>query len=258
MLRELDTESAWTKVVALSPDEKTLYAANWSGDDVSEIDLATGKLRRRIPVADTPRGLWPTADGKRCGSRASASRRAASAIDLATGKVDARLRSSGGAMRHIVADEKRGRAVHLGHGQGLRVGHGHEDGQDEALREDRPQAEHDRPLARRPRAVRLLPGREQPEVATTSRAPSGARSCCSTPRTGKPLDAIVGGNQCTALDVSADGGLLVFSDFLDDRLRVYEVPAYETLAKGGGGRCEAHFADITQAGAAPRAAVMPR
>jgi len=52
---------------------------------------------------------------------------------------------------------------------------------------------------------------------------------------GHPLDAIVGGNQCTALDVSADGRTLVFSDFLDDRLRVYSVPDYATLAAGNGG-----------------------
>ena len=61
---------------------------------------------------------------------------------------------------------------------------------------------------------------------------------------GKPLDAIVGGNQCTALDVSEDGKTLVFSDFLDNRLRVYQVPTYESLAKGGSGRYQAHFADL--------------
>ena len=59
-----------------------------------------------------------------------------------------------------------------------------------------------------------------------------------------PLDAIVGGNQCTALDVSDDGKTLVFSDFLDDRLQVFEVPDYETLAAGGGGRWEQHYTDL--------------
>ena len=34
--------------------------------------------------------------------------------------------------------------------------------------------------------------------------------------TGRILDAIVGGNQCTGLDVSPDGSLLAFSDFLDN------------------------------------------
>lgn len=54
--------------------------------------------------------------------------------------------------------------------------------------------------------------------------------------TGKMLDAIVGGNQPTALDVSQDGKLLVFSDFLDMRLEVFELPSYEKLENGNGGR----------------------
>src|SRR4030042_6291828 len=54
--------------------------------------------------------------------------------------------------------------------------------------------------------------------------------------TGKMLDAVVGGNQPTALDISPDGKLLVFSDFLDGRLEFYQVPSYETLLAGNGGR----------------------
>jgi DNA-binding beta-propeller fold protein YncE len=64
--------------------------------------------------------------------------------------------------------------------------------------------------------------------------------------TGKPLDALIAGNQPTALDVSDDGKLLIFSDFLDNRLRVYEIPSYETFLEGGGGRYEAHFAEIAK------------
>ena len=54
--------------------------------------------------------------------------------------------------------------------------------------------------------------------------------------TGKTLDAIVGGNQPTGLDVSPDGRYLAFSDFLDDRIRVYTIPSYEVLVDGEGGR----------------------
>ena len=54
--------------------------------------------------------------------------------------------------------------------------------------------------------------------------------------TGKMLDAIVAGNQPTALDISDDGSMLVFSDFLDAKIEVFKVPAYEELLKGGGGR----------------------
>ena len=62
--------------------------------------------------------------------------------------------------------------------------------------------------------------------------------------TGKILDAIVGGNQCTGLDVSPDGTLLAFSDFLDNKIRVYRIPDYQTLAAGNGGRAVAHLKDI--------------
>jgi sugar lactone lactonase YvrE len=65
---------------------------------------------------------------------------------------------------------------------------------------------------------------------------------------GKPLDAIVGGNQCTALDVSRDGTMLVFSDFLDGRLRTYDVPPTETLLAGNGGYYGAHLRRVRKDG----------
>ena len=64
--------------------------------------------------------------------------------------------------------------------------------------------------------------------------------------TGKLLDAIVGGNQCTGLAVSPDGTLLAFSDFLDYVIRVYRIPSYATLEAGNGGRAIAHLKDIVK------------
>ncbi|MBN1631163.1 MAG: SMP-30/gluconolactonase/LRE family protein, partial [Thermoleophilia bacterium] len=60
---------------------------------------------------------------------------------------------------------------------------------------------------------------------------------------GAIADAIVGGNQCTGLDVSPDGSLLAFSDFLDHKIRVYAIPPYEALVAGDGGRAESRFQD---------------
>jgi sugar lactone lactonase YvrE len=54
----------------------------------------------------------------------------------------------------------------------------------------------------------------------------------------------VGGNQTTGLDVSPDGRTLAFSDFLDNRVTLYAIPSYATLAAGNGGRATAHLADI--------------
>jgi len=46
---------------------------------------------------------------------------------------------------------------------------------------------------------------------------------------GKLVDAIIGGNQPTALGVSPDGKILVFSDFLDGILEFYQIPDYNIL-----------------------------
>jgi YVTN family beta-propeller protein len=241
VLRSFNTESAWTKVIALSPDEKTLYAANWSGNDVSIIDLVSGDLKERIPTAKTPRGLWPTADGRYL-YVAGFDRGDLQRIDLKSGAVKT-LFTSGGAMRHLVADERTGKlycsdmnkdVIWVCDMKTLKV--------TKFCKTDE-----------KPNTIELSPdgqilfisnrGENNPVSYYIPGYEWGTILLIST-STGKPLDAIVGGNQCTALDVSADGHTLVFSDFLDDRLRVYSVPGYDALAQGNGGRYAAHFADL--------------
>jgi hypothetical protein len=171
VVREFDTESAWTKWVSLSPDEKTLYASNWSGDDVSEIDLSTGELVRRVRVSNTPRGMYATADGKSlyvAGFDSGDLER----IDLATGEVTA-LYTDGGALRHIVGDEKHRTPLHLGHGEERRARTRHRSRDHEEVRRHRREAQHHRSHPRRQAALRELPGGEQPEVLLHPRARVG-------------------------------------------------------------------------------------
>ncbi|HEX9093923.1 MAG TPA: YncE family protein, partial [Coriobacteriia bacterium] len=250
VLRTFDTKSKMTKVVALSPDEKTVYAANWAGNDISVIDLVTGKTVERIPVAKTPRGLLPTADGKYlyvAGFDSGELQR----VELGTGRV-ATLFKSGGAMRHLVADEKRGLLYASDMGKDAVWVHDMKAGTTKKFcaTDHKPNTIDLSPDGRvlyisnrganNPKSY-YLPGYEWGSVLLYDTA------------TGKPLDAVVGGNQCTALDVSDDGKLLVFSDFLDDRLRVYEIPGYDKLAAGEGGRFAAHFADLKKKSASARA-----
>lgn len=246
VLRQLETESSWTKVIVLSPDESRLYAANWCGDDVSEFELSTGKLLRRIPTEDTPRGLWPTADGKRlfvAGFGENSGRGCLEVIDLKSGESDTFFDKRGSAMRHLVADERRGRLFTSDMGKHTVWV------TDMTTLKTRKFADVDR----HPNTIDLSPdgrilfvscrGRNN-AVSYNIPGPEWGSILLFDTGTGKPLDAIVGGNQCTALDVSPDGRLLLFSDFLDARLHTYEVPPYEALAKGSGGRYEAHFDDI--------------
>jgi DNA-binding beta-propeller fold protein YncE len=250
LLRTFKTGSSWTKVIVLSPDEKKLYAANWSGDDVSEIDLGTGKLLRRFPTVDTPRGLWPTADGKRLfvagfGEQSFTGRLAV--IDLATGKSQTFFTVKGGAMRHMVADEKRNLLLTSDMGKAVVWA------TDMTTLETKQWAKTDS----HPNTIDMSPdgkvlfvscrGANNPKSYNLPGPEWGSVLLFDT-TTGKLLDAIVGGNQCTALDLSGDGRTLVFSDFLDARMHVYEIPPYATLVAGGGGRAQSHLADIRKPG----------
>lgn len=240
--RQLRTRSSWTKVMALSPDEKLLYAANWSGDNVTEIDVRTGKVLRQIPTVDTPRGLYVTRDGKKL-FVAGFEKGDIQRINLRSGSSKVLLQT-GGAMRHLVPDEKR-RLLYA------------DDMSTERVYVIDLKTEKVRTLARtdrKPNTIDITP--DGKILYVSNRGENGSSYYLPGPewgsvlaldaRTGKALDAIVGGNQCTGLDVSDDGRYLAFSDFLDGRIHVYEIPEYQSLASGGGGRYKAHFAQISK------------
>lgn len=241
--RHFNTGGTWTKVLLLSPDEKTLWASNWVSNDVSEIDLSAGKLVRRIKTVVTPRGLYVTPDGKRlfvAGFENGDIQR----IDLATGKGTV-LFKTGGAMRHMVADDERGLLYvdDMSTKEVFVV--------DLATEKVAKLADTDE----RPNTMDLSPdgrvlyvsnrGKDNPKTYYIPGPEWGSVLAIDT-ATGQILDAIVGGNQCTGLDVSPDGKLLAFSDFLDNKIRVYTIPDYQVLAAGSGGRSVAHLKDIVK------------
>jgi len=241
--RQLSTEGSWTKVLVLSPDEERLYASNWSSNDVSEIDLETGEVVQRIPTVATPRGLYVSPDGDDLyvtGFDGGELQR----IDLATGETDT-LEATGGAMRHLVGDSEQG--LLYASDMGRDVVFVHELGGDEVR--------HLADTDALPNTIDLSPdgrvlyvsnrGENNPETYYIPGPEWGSVLAFDT-ATGEPLDAIVGGNQPTGLDVSDDGRLLAFSDFLDNRVQVYEIPPYDVLADGNGGRFGPHREDMAK------------
>jgi sugar lactone lactonase YvrE len=240
VLRQLPTKGSWSKVMALSGDEKTLYVANWSSNNVSEIDLGAGRVRRLLPTVPTPRGLYPTPDGTHL-YVAGYDQGQLARIDLASGRSTVLLRT-GGAMRHLVGDPERGRL------------YADDMATDTTFTVDL-RTQKVRKLARtdeKPNTIDVTPdGRV---LYVSNRGENGSSYYLPGPEwgsvlaidtaTGKVLDAIVGGNQTTGLDVSPDGRTLAFSDFLDNRVTLYAIPAYATLAAGNGGRASAHLAEI--------------
>ena len=238
--RQMSTKGVWSKVMALSSDERTMYVANWVSNDVSEIDLASGRVRRLLPTVATPRGLYPTADGRRL-YVAGYERGELATIDLATGRSTVLLHT-GGAMRHLVADPVHGRlyADDMGTNEVFVV-----DLRTNAVRK----------LAdtgHTPNTIDLSPDYRVLYVSNRGRngsnyylpGPEWGSVIAIDTRTGRILDAIVGGNQPTGLDVSPDGHTLAYSDFLDDRMTLYAIPTYATLAAGHGGRARTYLADL--------------
>jgi YVTN family beta-propeller protein len=241
VLRRFGTGGNWTKILALSPDEKTLYAANWVSNDVSVINLSNGALLKKIPTVKTPRGVVITPDGKRmfiAGFDGGELER----IDLETGEKKIML-STGGAMRHLALDEKTKRiyaddmATGIAHIIDIEKETVSTLGKTDAF----------------PNSIDLSPdGRylyvsnrgENNPVSYSIPGPEWGSVVVIDTTTGKTIDAMVGGNQTTGLDVSPDGKLLAFTDFLDNRLTVMDIPSAEVLAASTGGYTSAHKAAL--------------
>lgn len=243
VLRTLDTKGVWTKVMVLSPDENTLWASNWVSNNVSEFDLSTGEVTRRLSTVVTPRGLYATADGEQL-YVAGFEDGEIEVFDIATGESEVIYRS-GGSMRHLAGDPESGLlyASDMARSHVLVV--------DTATNEVEELAEVDKV----PNTIDLSPdgkvlyvsnrGRNNPETYYKPGPEWGTVVAIDT-ATGGYLDAIIGGNQTTGLDVSPDGTMLAFSDFLDNRVTVYSIPPYEELVMGNGGRWEAHLSEIAK------------
>lgn len=238
ILRTFNTKSTWTKVLAVSKDGKFLYASNWCGDNVTEINLREGKVQRQISTVDTLRGLYLTEDNKFL-YVAGFAEGEIEKINLETGQGKV-IFKSGGAMRHIVGDEKRGvlYASDMAKNIVWRV----------FLKGDRVEKFTD--TDNNPNTIVLSPDKKILFVSCRGKnfspenyyvpGPEWGSVLLFDTETGKMLDAIVGGNQPTGLDVSPDGKILAFSDFLDGRLEMFSLPSYEVLKKGNGGKSKVY------------------
>jgi DNA-binding beta-propeller fold protein YncE len=197
-------------------------------------------VRRLLPTVATPRGLYPTPDGKRL-YVAGFARGELAWIDLATGRSTVLLRT-GGAMRHLVGDPAHGRlyADDMATNQAFMV-----DMRSNTVRT----------LAatgHTPNTIDLSPDGRVLYISNRGRngsnyylpGPEWGSVLALDTRTGRILDAIVGGNQPTGLDVSPDGRTLAYSDFLDDRMTLYTIPPFPTLVSGHGGRARTYLADL--------------
>lgn len=244
VLRILPTKGTWTKVLALSPDELTLYAANWVSNDISVIDLATATVKTKIPTVRTPRGLVVMPSGTELYVAGFEDGNVVR-VDLATG-AQTELIKTGGAMRHLTLDET------------ANVLYADDMGRDNLVAFDLNKGTH-RVLSltdSHPNTIALNPSKRFLYVSNRGQnggdgyylpGPDWGSVLVMDTTTGAVVDALIGGNQTTGLDVSPDGRYLAFTDFLDGRLQLYEIPPEPVLAASTGLRATTYKAELLKA-----------
>jgi DNA-binding beta-propeller fold protein YncE len=237
VLRRMATGGNWTKVMALSLDEQTLWAANWVSNDISEIDLSSGRLRRKIPTVRTPRGLAVDPTGTALWV-AGFENGELTRLDLSTLEQRNLLRT-GGAMRHIVIDPRAQRlfADDMGTNAAFSVDLTADASTVAAIKLASTDS-HPNTIDLSPDGRLLIVSNrgENNPAGYGNPGPEWGTVIVFDTATGRRLDTIVAGNQTTGLDISDDGRLLAYTDFLDNRLVVREIPPTETLLTGAGGR----------------------
>ena len=233
VVRVLRTGSKESKVIEVAADGRTLWVSNWKGRDVTEFDLTTGERRRSLRTRGIPRGLFATVDGEAL-YVAGFSPGRLYRFDLATGRRTV-VTERGGVHRHLVADERRGR-LYISDLSASRIW---------VLDLESGAFEHLARVDRRPNTIDLTPdgrillvsnrGKDHPE-GYLNIGPQWGSILAVDALTGRLLDAVITGNQSTGLAVSPDGRLVANSDFLDNRINVYQLPASQVLLEGDGGR----------------------
>jgi len=224
--RVLPAYGEWPKILELSPDESMLYVSNWTSGNIAEIDLSSGALARDLPGTVVPRGLYATRDHSAVYVAGFGSGELLR-IDRSSGESEV-LFSEVASLRHIVADEERGR-LYISDLKNARIlVHDIKAGTTSPLAAVHP----------KPNTIRLSPdgrllfvssrGPNNPENWLDPGPAWGAISVIDA-ETGALLDLAVAGNQPTGMDLSVDGTKLVTSDFIDNRIRVYAVPASATF-----------------------------
>jgi len=221
IIRIFDTKSSWTKVLALSPEEDFLYASNWSGNNVSVINLESGALLNNIPTVATPRGIYADKDFLYVAGFANGE---IQKINLQTGMGPVVYKSQG-AMRHIASDEEKRILYFSDMAKGMVF----------KADMDTDEVTEFVKTAINPNTIVLTPdknilivsnrGANHPSGRYDIPGPEFGSLLFFETSSGEQIASFIGGNQPTALDVSPDGRYFVYSNFLDGSLSMCKVPS---------------------------------
>lgn len=220
---------SYPKVIAASADGKRAYVANWVSEDLTVLDVATHAVAARVKLGGTPRGLAASSDGRYLyvarfagPGGAAAGGGAILRLRLADLALETLWPPDGGAKRHLVLDEARGRlyATDMGRDSLFVI---------------------ELPAGRLVREIRLGPNPNtcalSPDGRTIYACTRGTNGGRGYEREGPDAGELIaidagsletvsrqwGGDQPTGLAVSRDGRRVFFTDFLDRRVEAYDI-----------------------------------
>ena len=220
----------WVKVMVYHSERELVYASNWLSKDISVINTNTYKEIKRVSVNGVPRGLWVDTEtnsiyAAQFGQMSDVDKKGKLIqIDIDQDMILTQL-GEPGAKRHIV----------------------YSDLTEQVYVSDMKQSQievyniEDHLLITKfsvwykPNTIALDPSHRY--LYVSCRGPNSAQGYRHKGNSfGKievidleedeKIDSWEGGNQPTGLDVSPDGKYVAFSDFLDDAVRVYELPIH--------------------------------
>lgn len=217
----INTQGIWTKIIAITPDGKTAFASNWESHDVSVIDVEQHKVIKKIKVAGIPRGMVVTSDNRYL-YVCIFSNGQLQKIDINTMKIIKTFNFPHGAKRHILLDRKKNLfyVTDMYRGSVYII-----NAVDDSIIKEIP-------VDKKLNTAKLSPDGRY--LYVSSRGPNNPESYLKKgPVFGKVFvidtatfeikDWIWGKNQPTGLDVSPDGKLLAFTNFLDNEIEVYRI-----------------------------------
>jgi sugar lactone lactonase YvrE len=216
----LDTKSSWTKVMVLNGDEEFLFTSNWTGNDISKINLSTNQVQR-LETTKEPRGLYLNqeflyvagfSDGEIIKHN----------LDQGTAKT---LISTGGAMRSIVGADKYLYVSDMARGSIYKVN----TETDEVVKFVDTDNNPDSLIISPDNKLLIISNRgvNYSEDNYSIPGPEWGTILFYDLQSGQKLNALIAGNQPTGLDISRN--LLDYSNFLDGEVIVCNLPTYEEL-----------------------------
>jgi len=218
----ISTKGNWSKVIEVDHNEQFAYVTNWISQDISVIDIEKRKSIARIKTEGIPRGMCLTPDGTYlyvCIFSTGNIQK----IDTETRKVIHTFHTGPGAKRHIVIDETHEvfYISDMAHGTITTLAYK----KDKVLNTSRKIGTNINTIALSPDNRFLFVserGKNNPE-SYWYKGPAFGRVLVLNPGNMEIVDWTWGGNQPTGLTVSSDMKYLVFSNFLDYTLEVYDI-----------------------------------